>query len=130
MNKFNSKQDGYDKIFILKTLFTKNAKREAFLHPLPKNRINLKFSVQVVASKNTIYYTFLNVMFYECRLLFRDNFKRCVLPVSNNKYSQLDGPEAPRTKDGPGVSSNIAQLWFCAVQNSRRNWHNFLRIFK
>ena len=130
VNKFNSKQDG----FIIKSSFWRHFVRKArnekhFCISHPKNRVNLKFSVQVVAPKNTMYYTFLNVMFYEYRLFFHDNFKRRVLPVSNNKYSQLDGLEARRAKDGPGVSSNITQLWFCALQNSREKWHNFLWIF-
>ena len=50
-------------------------------------------------------------------------------PFSTGLNLGTFGPGAPRAKDGPGVSSNIMHLWFCAVKNSGRKWHYFLRIF-
>ena len=43
-------------------------------------------------------------------------------------FCKVGHPGAPRAKLGPGVSSNIRHLWFCALQNGRGECHNFLRI--
>ena len=45
-------------------------------------------------------------------------------PLLNSTASSRDA------EGGPGDSSNITHLWFCAVQNRQGKWHTFLRIFK